>query len=289
MAASPDLCLVRKMFADNRTFSRDVVSSIIKSTWRSRSLYSIYPWENNHFIFTFSEEQDAQRILHDSPWLVKGHCLILQPWNPNVHISEIDFSHEMFWVQAHGLPFGKLTRAYATELAPKVGALVDVDCDAEGSQLDNLVEVPVKVMSIDDASDSNVGVVAAPDQPHAPCTRAFPNILACVESVVSNNTNFSLESPVTNYEIHKAVKELGALKAPGIKAMGLEVGSIRRIQGIGYGVLEFLGVGTTFDIFQIIHILYLEYDILSYSGYGVLSFIPLWSLVSAGTDTPYLP
>nr|GEY31098.1 reverse transcriptase [Tanacetum cinerariifolium] len=37
----------------------------------------------------------------------------------------------------------------------------------------------------------------------------------CVESVVSNNINSSLESPVTNYEIHKAVKELGALKAPG--------------------------------------------------------------------------
>ncbi|GJU35259.1 hypothetical protein Tco_1183613 [Tanacetum coccineum] len=34
---------------------------------------------------------------------------------------------------------------------------------------------------------------------------------------------------------------------------GLEVGSIRRIQGVGYDVLEFLGVGTTFDIFQNIH------------------------------------
>ncbi|GKD60543.1 hypothetical protein Tco_1298052, partial [Tanacetum coccineum] len=51
----------------------------------------------------------------------------------------------------------------------------------------------------------------------------------------------------------------------------------------------FLGVGTTFDIFQNIHILYLEYGVLSLSGYGVLSFIPLWSLVSAGTDAPYLP
>ncbi|GJX03958.1 hypothetical protein Tco_0189874 [Tanacetum coccineum] len=72
-------------------------------------------------------------------------------------------------------------------------------------------------------------------------------------------------------------------------ARGLEVGSIRRIQGIGYGVLEFLGVGTTFDIFQNIHILYLQYGILTSSGYGVLIFIPLWSLVSADTDTPYLP
>ncbi|GJV36228.1 hypothetical protein Tco_1408705 [Tanacetum coccineum] len=70
---------------------------------------------------------------------------------------------------------------------------------------------------------------------------------------------------------------------------GLEVGSIRCIQGVGYGVLEFLGVGTTFDIFQNIHILYLEYGVLVFSGYGVLSLFPLWSLVSAGTDTPYLP
>ncbi|GJY10863.1 hypothetical protein Tco_0379048, partial [Tanacetum coccineum] len=70
---------------------------------------------------------------------------------------------------------------------------------------------------------------------------------------------------------------------------GLEVDSIRRIQWVGYGVLEFLIVGTTFDIFHNLHILYLQYGVLTSSGYGVLSFIPLLSLVSAGTDTPYLP
>ncbi|GJW06619.1 hypothetical protein Tco_1569042 [Tanacetum coccineum] len=42
----------------------------------------------------------------------------------------------------------------------------------------------------------------------------------------------------------------------------------------------FLGVGTTLDIFQnIIVIPYFEYGVLSLSGYGVLSFIPEWSLV----------
>ncbi|GJS87407.1 ribonuclease H-like domain-containing protein [Tanacetum coccineum] len=43
---------------------------------------------------------------------------------------------------------------------------------------------------------------------------------------------------------------------------GLKVGSIRCIQGIGYGVLEFLGVGTMFDIFHNIHILYFQYGVL---------------------------
>ncbi|GJR39944.1 hypothetical protein Tco_1215628, partial [Tanacetum coccineum] len=68
---------------------------------------------------------------------------------------------------------------------------------------------------------------------------------------------------LTNVMAYKTRQELKChQKDDMIKAMGLEVGSIRRIQGIGYGVLEFLGVGTTFNIFQNIHILYLEYGVL---------------------------
>ncbi|GJZ45020.1 hypothetical protein Tco_0592616 [Tanacetum coccineum] len=59
--------------------------------------------------------------------------------------------------------------------------------------------------------------------------------------------------------------------------------------GLDTAYWGFLGVGTTFDIFQnIILFPYLEYGVLSLSGYGVLVFNPVWSLVSAGTDTPYL-
>ncbi|GKA36489.1 hypothetical protein Tco_0722980, partial [Tanacetum coccineum] len=66
------------------------------------------------------------------------------------------------------------------------------------------------------------------------------------------------------------------------------------LESVRYGVSNvldtaywgFLGVGTTFDIFQNIHILYLQYGVLVFSGYGVLIMFPSWSLVSAGTDSP---
>ncbi|GJR40096.1 hypothetical protein Tco_1215780 [Tanacetum coccineum] len=58
--------------------------------------------------------------------------------------------------------------------------------------------------------------------------------------------------------------------------LGLEVGSIRRIQVLDTTYWGFLGVGTTLDIFQNIHILYLEYDArirrIFLDGYGVLVF-----------------
>ncbi|GKE46033.1 hypothetical protein Tco_1477291, partial [Tanacetum coccineum] len=60
-------------------------------------------------------------------------------------------------------------------------------------------------------------------------------------------------------------------------AQGLESVSVRRIQGLGYGVLD---VSWSRDHAQIRRILL--------DGYGVLIMFPSWSLVSAGTDTPYL-
>ncbi|GJV76065.1 hypothetical protein Tco_1507649 [Tanacetum coccineum] len=38
-------------------------------------------------------------------------------------------------------------------------------------------------------------------------------------------------------------------------------------------------VGTTLDIFQNLHILYLQYGVLIFSGYGVLSLFPSWSML----------
>ncbi|GJW44262.1 putative reverse transcriptase domain-containing protein [Tanacetum coccineum] len=58
--------------------------------------------------------------------------------------------------------------------------------------------------------------------------------------------------------------------------------------GLDMAYWGFLGVWTTFDIFQnIILIQYLEYGVLSLSRYGVLIFILCGRLVSAGTATSY--
>ncbi|GKB13084.1 putative reverse transcriptase domain-containing protein [Tanacetum coccineum] len=70
------------------------------------------------------------------------------------------------------------------------------------------------------------------------------------------------------------------------------------LESVRYGVSKvldtayrgFLGVGTTFDIFQNIlfpYSLNMAYCLLLDTTYWIL--FPSWSLVSVGTDTPYLP
>ncbi|GJW51222.1 hypothetical protein Tco_0092573 [Tanacetum coccineum] len=59
--------------------------------------------------------------------------------------------------------------------------------------------------------------------------------------------------------------------------------------GLDTAYWGFLGARTTLDIFQNLHIIYLQYVVLVFSRYGVLTVFPSWSLVSAGTDMPYIP
>ncbi|GJT88030.1 retrotransposon protein, putative, unclassified [Tanacetum coccineum] len=83
-------------------------------------------------------------IIDESSCSVMGYYLALVPWYPDKTLEEIDFNRGMFWVQAHGLPFGKMKKGYAIELASKIGTLVEVDCVGEGLQLNRFLRFRVE-------------------------------------------------------------------------------------------------------------------------------------------------
>nr|GEU41670.1 putative reverse transcriptase domain-containing protein [Tanacetum cinerariifolium] len=60
---------------------------------------------------------------------------------------------------------------------------------------------------------------------------------------------------------------------------GLEYGPYGVSKDFDTAYWEFLRVGTMFDIFQNIYILYLEYDVLTSPRYGLLIFIHSWSFM----------
>ncbi|GKB64126.1 hypothetical protein Tco_0920312 [Tanacetum coccineum] len=91
-----------------------------------------------------------------------------------------------------------------------------------------------------------------------------------------------MELHVVSYGIDSVARPLLLFFSSENQLLWFRFGSryrVRRIQGLDTTYWGFLGVGTTLDIFQnIIFIPYFQYGVLVFSGYGVLSFIPLWSL-----------
>ncbi|KAL7169610.1 hypothetical protein ACSBR2_034615 [Camellia fascicularis] len=67
----------------------------------------------------------------EAPWLVMGNLLILKPFMVGVSVSEIEFKWSPFWIQVHGLPVEKLTKANGEMIGKKIGRLIRVEAHCE--------------------------------------------------------------------------------------------------------------------------------------------------------------
>ncbi|KAI8000015.1 hypothetical protein LOK49_LG09G01931 [Camellia lanceoleosa] len=83
-------CLVGKILAP-KLLNRQVVLNIIHSAWKTRKPVRISSWNDNVYLFQFEELADRQKVLEDAPWSVMGSLLALQPLQPEMVTSELEF------------------------------------------------------------------------------------------------------------------------------------------------------------------------------------------------------
>jgi len=72
------------------------------------------------------KEEDYQRILKGSPWVIRNCWLILYGWNRNLDVSSLDFSHVPLWVQFWGLPLHCKSILMGKEMGAQLGTVLDV-------------------------------------------------------------------------------------------------------------------------------------------------------------------
>ncbi|KAL7191478.1 hypothetical protein ACSBR2_023538 [Camellia fascicularis] len=121
----------RKILAP-KTLNRQAVLNIIHSAWKTRT--------------PFEELADRQKVLEDTPWSVMDSLLVLQPLQPGMVTSELEFCWCPFWVQVHGLPIEKLTCGHSETIGRHIGWLVSVEAHTEGLLLQrNLLRIRVEV------------------------------------------------------------------------------------------------------------------------------------------------
>ncbi|KAH7854464.1 hypothetical protein Vadar_014112 [Vaccinium darrowii] len=124
-------CLAGKII-HHKTLNTLAVSNILKIAWKTRSEFSIVSWSNNIFLFRFEDEEDRISVLSDGPWSVMNNLLVLHPLEEGAAVTDLDFSKCPFWVQVHGLPVEKMTRANAEAIGRRFGNLLGVEAAADG-------------------------------------------------------------------------------------------------------------------------------------------------------------
>ncbi|KAL7184403.1 hypothetical protein ACSBR2_026540 [Camellia fascicularis] len=124
-------CLIGKILAPKR-LNIPAVSSIVKGAWKTRASFSIAPWNDNLFLFTFEDAEDRRWVLQEAPWSIMGNLMILQPLQKGTPVTDLEFLWSPFWVQVHGLPPEKLTKANGELIGNRIGRLIRVEAHCEG-------------------------------------------------------------------------------------------------------------------------------------------------------------
>ncbi|KAL7264932.1 hypothetical protein ACSBR1_002812 [Camellia fascicularis] len=124
-------CLVGKILAP-KILHKPAVTKILLTAWKPRASVSITPWKENLYLFQFDDLEDRSRVLLEAPWSVMGSLLVLQTLQPGMAAEDLDFRWSPFWVQIHGLPFGKMTRAHGEVIGNRIGRLVEAEAPSDG-------------------------------------------------------------------------------------------------------------------------------------------------------------
>lgn len=88
--------------------------------------------EKNLFLAEFNAQQDMERALGGSPWMVGLHTLLLQHYDESLKPSEIRFDHMDIWVRILNLSLGWMNRHRGERAMGLVGAVKKLDVDKDG-------------------------------------------------------------------------------------------------------------------------------------------------------------
>ncbi|KAL5552377.1 hypothetical protein UlMin_002553 [Ulmus minor] len=135
-------------FISSKIVAKTLIYHILSKAWNNRKPWSmIEPSRKtkNTFVFLFESEDDKRNVLEHRPWTVKGNLLVLNEWDSDTPMQQLDFKMTSIWVQAHGVPPRLVTIENAMQIATVVGKVITLEFDATNARWSEYLRFKVQV------------------------------------------------------------------------------------------------------------------------------------------------
>ena len=95
-------------------------------------------------LFTFDNQQEMEKILASEPWSFDKHLVVLQRYEKDVYLCDMNFNMSNFWVQVHEIPIRFRTQKIAEKIYETIGT-VSRPTDNTEVEGDGFIRVRVRV------------------------------------------------------------------------------------------------------------------------------------------------
>ncbi|XP_040992702.1 uncharacterized protein LOC121239512 [Juglans microcarpa x Juglans regia] len=115
-----------------KSLNREALKLTMTKLWNPEGRIVFNEVGHNRFIIEFHKEVDIERVLKGIPWSFDKHLICVQDFDSSTPPTEINFTHEPFWIQLHGMPLAAMNIEGGESIGASVGEVITVDVDGEG-------------------------------------------------------------------------------------------------------------------------------------------------------------
>ena len=119
---APEFVLAAK-FLTKRALNIDAIANTFNPIWRSRNGFKVKKEDDHVALFTFDNKEEMEKILSIEPWSFDKHLMVLQCYDKDIDLCDMNFNMVTFWVQVHNIPVKFRTRNVAKKICATIGTV----------------------------------------------------------------------------------------------------------------------------------------------------------------------
>jgi len=100
---------------------------------------------DNIFLFSFLQPGGKRRAITDGPWEFGGDLLIVVDFDSSKRLKDLQFIYTPMWIRVFDLPLGMMNTVTGKAIGDKVGKVLEIATDADGSAVGSYLRVKVQV------------------------------------------------------------------------------------------------------------------------------------------------
>ncbi|XP_061351945.1 uncharacterized protein LOC133296918 [Gastrolobium bilobum] len=110
-----------------KRISARFLAARLQRLWSLVGTYDLIDLDNCHLLFRFHNDEDYAHVLHEDPWIVLDHYVIIQRWHPLFDPYEDEVCKLAVWLRIPGLPLEFYSSSHLKRIGSIFGKTLKVD------------------------------------------------------------------------------------------------------------------------------------------------------------------
>ena len=120
----------------------DAIAKTFTPNWRSKNGFKVKKEGDHVLLFSFDDRNEMENIITIEPWSFDKYLMVLQNYDKEKDLADMEFNRATFWVQVHDIPIRFRTQKVAEEICGAIGVVNKAPINAEVER-DGFIKVRV--------------------------------------------------------------------------------------------------------------------------------------------------